>query len=356
MARDISEAVFFVVALLALLLIVTSLVGAPTLDDDTVTEGGTVSTHALLNGTQWTTIGDSTGTDETVYDSRGYAVQLAGADDSYVQATQDYGIATNNQWTVSTWARANQSATSEEMTAVSVDGRVIVNYIGSASEWRIWYYDEGERDSYNLSMAAPNQPGNLTNVQVHNNGTHLQIYRNNTLGDTRNITTDNIADAPTNASNWDGTLEELRTFDESLNNTQRQALVDNPVQHQPDWSPTARAMFDEPYADDQLLLYTDASLETYRATYVAGFGGTELSPGNDYEWNETGPAIRAVSGGAIDGAPVAYVDYSAPEELIPMAQQLRDGWATAMALAAVAALLLILGAIVGYLFLAGGRR
>ena len=306
----------------------------------------------------WVEVNDRAGTNERVVTSRGYAIALTGANDSYIQSTADVDWSTEGTWTVSIWASADPDATHDEMTAVSVDGQVVITYDQTADEWRVWHYDAGSRESAEVSLAAPDQPGSLTNVIARSNGTHLSLYRNNTDSATVEIAGTGSADAPLGSENWHGELEELRVFDDALDDATRQELVDQPIDGQPDTNRTARVMFDEPYEDSQLLLFASGRMAHSNATFVDGFEGEELSEGrtgllSDYQWSETGPQIKIHSGGDAGDAPVVYVDY----DLIPgMSKSLLDSFTAAIGLAVLLPILLILGFVIITLQASRGRR
>lgn len=305
--------------IVVLLLAGTAVIDTMADDEAGITETVTRDGVLLSGAGAWVDVNDGKGTDETVFKTTGFAVNLTGSDDSFVESKSSVDIASDGNWTVSVWARADAEASSANMTAVSLNGRVLIWWNGSSGNWSAWYFDEGSRDSFRVNVSDNGeQPGNFTNIIVTANESTLAIYRNNTLGGTANVTGDSIEDAPVNATNWNGRIEELRTFDKDLNDSKRQELVDSPVEQQPDISPTTRAMFDQPDKDDQLLLYTDTFLRVSNATYSAGFAEQIMdgpSPGNDilmqtdYDWDEAGPRIRPIDGRELDGAPVAYVTY-----------------------------------------------
>lgn len=294
---------------------------------------------------EFTTINNGEGTDETVRNSRGYAVNLTGSDDSYVESKDGYTIAEDNTWAVSTWARVDSDASSDDMTAVSANGRVIIEYAGSRSEWSVWYYDEGNRDSYMVNVSAPNQPANFTNVIAWSNGTHLTVYRNNTQGEVVEISGDNSVDAPVSSTNWNGRLDEVRTFDSPINDSVRSEIVASPIAPQPDTNRTSRVMFDEPDKNSQSIFFTGTRMEHSNVQFSPGLDGQVLSRGTDYEWNTEGPQIKPLSGGELDGAPVAYVDYTFESAL----HSTIEGWGDAVRIAAMIPMILIIGVIIARL-------
>lgn len=302
-------------------------------------DGQVTRQAALLDGADtWVKLDDGKGTGETIYETTGYAVNLTGADDSYVQSDSGVTIATDQNWTVSGWYYVDSDAASRNMSALSLNGRVIVTYNGSANQWEAWYYDEGSSDSYTVTVpTSGNESGNFTNIQVVANGTHLTIYRNLTQGTVANISTSSLSDAPVNATNWDGRLEEVRTFDRGLDSTNRSAVFNSPIEEQPDLDPTGRIMFDQPDKSSQLFLYTSADITQSNVTYSSGFA-EEIVGGGDYAWDTAGPKIRPSSGGDLDGAPVAYATY---EFSTPGIGSVVDGFADMMGLVAIVPILII---------------
>lgn len=335
----------------ALILVIALLVGVTLIDTLASGESGIderiTRDHALL-GDAGTAVTfdegqDGKGTNETVFKTTGFAVNLTGADDSFVESDSNFTISTDQNWTVSVWARADSEASAANMTAVSLNGRLLIWWNGSKGNFSAWYFDEASRDSFQVNVTDNgDQPGNFTNIVVQANGTHLRIFRNNTVGDVKDITGSGISDAPVNATNWNGRIEELRTFDEVLNNSTRQELVDTPIEQQPTVSPTARVMFDQPDRDTQLILYASAALTESNVSYSDGFAAQEMTRAgivqdNDYQWTDDGPKINPQSGGELDGAPVAYASYDFDTALADTI----GAWADVVKVAALIPVLLI---------------
>lgn len=322
---------------------------------ETGTSGGDAVTRQAAvfeDDGEYIRLNDGRGTNQTVYKTTGYAVNLTGASDSYIQSDAEFSIASDDNWTVSVWAYVDQGAP-QDMAAVSANGRVTITLNRTQNQWQGWYYDDGSMNSYTANVSTSgNEVGNLTNVMVWHNGTHLQIYRNNTLGDTVATTgTSNVDSAPVSADNWDGRLEELRTFDKALNATERNTIVNSPVEQLPDSSPTARAMFDQPQKSTQLLLYTNTHLTQSNVTYSDGFGEQVMQGdgnliGADYRWQELGPEIAPIAGSELGGAPVAYASYDLSAR---GAANVVDSWSSFTSLASMLPLVLIGAAIVALL-------
>lgn len=345
--QAVVTAAAIVIALLLGILIVDTIASQE--DGIRMVEGDTV----LLGETgEWVAVSNAAGYDETVVDSRGYAVNLTGASDSYVQTKHGIELAGDATWTISAGGRVDSEAASDHMTLVSADGRVVIEYDGANSQWSAWYYDEGSRDSYRVNVSAPNQPSSWAVVTAWSNGTHVAIYRDGTRGEVVNTTTSNIASASVESQNWNGRMDELRVFDDALSDATIGELSSDAVAPQPGTNRTARAMFDEPGRAEQRLFFAPTSLVTSNATYSGGFPGSEMDGAStlnditgatDYQWSTQGPQIKPVGGGELEGAPVAYVTYQREEALASIV----SAWASFAELAALLPLLLIILVIMG---------
>lgn len=315
-------------------------------------DSGTVQTAALLDGTDWTRLDDTVGTNQDVYDSRGYAVQLAGTNDSYIDAPQPVDV-TNTTWTASVWASRDVDS---DMAALSLDGRLIISYNATQSEWRAWYYDEGSTNSYRTSVPATSGQGQLENVVVVRDGDTLSLYANATNSNSTSITGESSVPAPTDSGGWDGRLEEIRLSHDGWNSTIRQAHYDSPIDPLPT-DHAGRTMLDEPYRDSQRFFYASGDVQTQNVQFVNGLPGQELDGSSvlaaqsDYEWRQEGPQIRAIDGGELDGAPVAYVDYDSKGLVGTFVEDVNQTYS----LLGLAFLAMLLATVVGYLQI-GTRR
>lgn len=305
----------------------------------------------LLDDTgTYTQIESVAGYNEVVRNSRGLAVNLTGSDDSYVQTTNSLDIASSENFSVSVWAQVDNGSESKTMTAASLNGRVVIAYNGSQGNWTAWYYDEGDRTSYRANVSAPDQPQNLTNIQVVFNTTDMRIWRNNTSGEVQDITIDQHAAQP-NGTNWDGRLDELRTFNSTLNASDRGDVYNKPIFAQPGTDRTARVMFDEPNKDTQSVFFAPGvRMDVNNGTFSQGLPGqkaevknvqNDLAGESDYVWDTDGPRIKPLFGGELDGAPVAYITYERETAL----SEMQDSWISYVAVASLLPLVLVLGVI-----------
>lgn len=311
----------------AFLIVIALMLGVVLLDSFAVTgawgettRSGSISYDAArLNGTgSYVSYGERAGNNETVYQTTGFAMQFSGSSSSELSGT-GWTLGNDTTWHASVWAQPHDGATAQTMKIMSIsDGELIIYYNGSASEWAAWYYNQSGRQSYEASVATVTPTNGLTNIQVRANGTHLSIYRNNTVGDEVSIQGVSSVDAPTEAGNWNGTVEELRTFNESLASADRQTLIDQPAEQRPGLGRTMRVMFDQPNTTSELVLLAGGTATASDISYVGGFPAdvmqrktlqNDMAGTSDYRWTVDGPSISPVTGGELDGAPVAYASY-----------------------------------------------
>lgn len=312
--RAVVTAVIFFVVISAGIMALSAFADPQTSDGESRTGEAT-----LLNGPEeYAAVADSYGTDPTVYNSLGKAVELSGANDSYVRASQSVEIASDSTWGISAWASVTNTSTTETVAVLTLDEWGVLTYNGSADAWEAWVYDPATTESYRLNASAPS-PGALTNLQVTANDTHVALYRNNTLGEAKSRSDDAAAAAPSTVSNCPCVLDEVRGIDEYPNSSQRQQLVDEPVAPLNSANRTVRIMFDQAGQSSQLLFYADGRVEQSNVGFVDGHPGevlegqsviNDITGSTDYIWDTTGPSLYVVDGGQLDDAPVAYVDYT----------------------------------------------
>lgn len=254
-----------------------------------------------------TEFGEHLDTVENAEQSLGDAIRLTGANDSQFETESDVDLASGANWSVCTWGEVDSAAANDTMTAISADGRALIQYNGSDGNWSGWYFDDGSTDSYIVNVSAPNQPGNLTNVCLIHNSTDLAIYRNNTPGEVKSTTGSNIADAHLNATNWHGVLEETRVVDVALSSSQRQGLVDHPNRPLSGATPTARLMYDTRASNPSTLpvYWSDTRIRLSNASIVDGFPGENIVQGTDYKV-QFGTFKTISSSDKLDGAPTAW--------------------------------------------------
>lgn len=290
---------------------------------------------------------------DRVVDSTGYAIELTGASDSYVQSNEPVTFAEDGTFSACTFAQVDSGAGSDSMTALSLNGRVLIQYNGSEGNWSAWYYDEGDRDSYRVNVSAPNQPGNLTHVCAIANATHFSIYRNNTIGESDPLTSSSIEDADLNTTNWDGVLEETRVDDDPLDSSQRQQLIDSPVAPITSSNRTARLMYDEGAGSSTEIFVAGTSATVNNGQWVSGHPGHTLTDGVDYQTRLGLEQIRTLSGGQVAGAPVIWASYELKAVLIP--PEITALVDSAWVLASVLSIILVIGALL-FVVLATGRE
>lgn len=297
------------------------------------------------------------GDNHTVFNSRGNAVRLTGANDSFVESDQSIEFATDQNWTVSTWANVNSSAASENMTAISLDGRVLIQFNGSQGNWSVWYFDEGGRNSWRANVSAPNQPGNFSLIVAQHNGTHLTIHRNQTQGDVVNTSAgDNIEPIWVNSTNWNGDLDETRTWDANITDSQRNQLFTDPIDPVVN-ARTARLYYDLGSGNAVLIFHTAGKATLSNGSWVDGKAGSEMDPktgpldvtgGNDYEWDEDGPQIKPRAGGDLEDQPVAWVDFTLFDESETYTGEALEAWDFAATVPAILLGLFIVGLLMRY--------
>lgn len=240
----------------------------------------------------------------SVSDSTGQAADLTKGSD--VQITGGIGVI-GDSWHWSTFASVDDTSRSQVLW--SVRQNYILAYDGASSEYVLWYYNSSTTNSYRTTVAA-STPGSLTNVQVARSGSTLTLYNSSDADSSISITpgTESSASAPTFASQA-GTLEETRTFDTSLNSSERQRLRTDPIKPLKPDNRTARLMFDNDGRQVVIDLRSGASGDIVGGGYgqlggprTSGLAGTTLTEGTDYNLTDPG-GVKLEMTGAYDRAP-----------------------------------------------------
>lgn len=318
-----------------------------TIGQQTDTTPTAVSDIQPLDGASWVNVDSAYGDNQTVYQSWGNAVKLNGANDSYVKSDQEVTIATDGNWTVCTWAKVNDM--NSTMTALSVDGRVLLGYNGTTGNWTGWYYDDGSQSSWVVESNAENETESLHQLCMVRDEPRIRFYVNATRTDSvSNTSAANVDSAGVASENWNGTVEETRTFDEALTASQRNATVNQPNDPLKNGTRTARMMYDAGSGNRVHIWWSDADATLSNGTWTSGFAGEKMDRAgpimaNDYRWNNEGPRIKPSEGGELDGAPVAYIDY----DKASISARVMPDIASALELAPVILLVLLAGVILG---------
>lgn len=313
------------VVIAGILMVVIATVGITVVDaidgvnDNSVNQDDAV----LLDGTNYVDVNqDGQGSNPTVKDSRGHALAFTGADDSYVELNSDANFYTDDNWTVMQGVWIDPSATTNNMTVLALGDPtdVLLRYSNTSgtANFSAVIMDPGDTYIANVTVSDPTDPHLIYITREDNN---VSIYANTTKGESvdTSVSGDINVDL-VNDTNLNGRLDETRTFDDVLNDSQRSALVGDSVQPLKNATRTTRIMYDAGSGTAVSVYWSPVSATASNVSYADGFPGHVLDRAgmiadNDYRWKNTGPKIKPSEGGRIDGAPVAFVEYKFIDQL-----------------------------------------
>lgn len=273
----------------------------------------TVAATEVVNGSSTTTFEDPRLNNEPddvgVRASTGKALKVY--PDSNVVASSGADLTAGN-WSVAATARLDdrRSASDVPRTVASYDnGSVQLMYNDTASGEYLGYYDNGSANA-TVSIAA-NNATEFESLVLRWNGSEL-LLSNGTVSDSAALTT--ATDNAPVAFDWYGTLEEVRTYNGSLNSSVISGYVSDPVAAYPAEDQGVRLMFDE------LRNYDDGSgnVPQYFVSGLADVSNVELtdgvdpqsvSEGTDYELSSEPFAFTVKSGGYLEGQPAIRLSY-----------------------------------------------
>lgn len=276
---------------------------------------------------------------ETVTATREYAVAVDG--DGFVDADPPDGW-DDGSWSVTAVATANESSDRFNPNATHVilaadNGTLLVTY--DAGKWAA-YYDDGAL-TQQVSVNGTLNQTEIVVVRDADNGTlaidadgRRDVQSLDSDTEQRNVTLE-----------WVGTIDEVRYLSVALDDAAIDTYQDDPINPLNASDHTARWMFDEGEGSTSEVYYggSNATLER-NATWAAGVDGPELVDGADYELETDPIRVTTISGGYLDGAPVAYVSYTG--ELAGSVRTVIGGIAGAYELAPVVLLVLVASVVI----------
>jgi hypothetical protein len=150
-----------------------------------------------------------------------------------------------------------------------------------------------------------------THLTVSHDGSVLEVAENATVVASTVTDTANATTTLQTAGNLDGSLDETRVFDAALSASERQQLVDRPTAPLTSTPRQSRVMFDSFAASPSSFpaFFLSDDVQAGDISLVDGFAGEATTAGTDYSLS--GDTISTIGGGSLDGAPAAYVTWTA---------------------------------------------
>lgn len=301
-AKRVGRALLLVVLVIAVL---NPIIGVAT---DLVGGSGSEQTRQVLDpgvGSFADVLGDLALTDSTrVEATLGNALAFDGS--STIDSPHPQNL-TRGGWTVCTVAELDESADQNlTFTAAAYENESILLQF-DAGNWMA-YHNNSTRDG-KATIDAP-APTGETKLCGRWNESHLWIARNGTLGGPVALTSSSTQRNVTR--NWSGTLDELRTFNESLSDGDLQAYANDPIQPLPGRNRTSRFMFDAGSGSTARQFFANSSttgvtVSIGGSAWTDGVDQPALDEGSDYELADTPLRVQVVAGGYLDGAPTLWV-------------------------------------------------
>jgi len=276
----------------------------------------------------------------TAVATRGNAIYLDGSNN--IAGTSGTNNLTEGNFSLAAAPAPNVDASNihdVNRTIASVDnGSAVLYYNGSDY---VGYYDNG---SANATVAlAANATGEFDPLALTANETHISLY-NESANETAAL--DTASDETPILFDWVGRLDELRTFNSTLNDTDAETYTDDPIQSLPATNRTARYMFDEGSGGSTFVYHANESADIDGATFTDGVEGPGQDRGSDFTLSDGPPRVVVESGGYLDGAPVVYVR-SAGGAFSSILTILEGVGSAAISLVALTILMLAAGRIMG---------
>lgn len=135
----------------------------------------------------------------------------------------------------------------------------------------------------------------------------LTLYVGGEQRDTAALTDEKVPRGA--AISWHGGIDEVRTYNATLDEAAASAYAAEPVQPIQPADAEARLMFNED--EETFVYYSGGDAEIVGDVgFGAGVAQPTLQEGTDYELTSSPTEFRAVEGGFVDGAPVVFLSWS----------------------------------------------
>jgi hypothetical protein len=254
-----------------------------------------------------TSLGGNVGSVNTVQSSLDEAVRLTGANDSNVTIDGDADL--GHDLSACSWGTLDSDVvTNNENALLLATQEAITWYNGTSDTWEGYYYNTSSRDSFRASVSAPS-PTTWTLVCLNHANQSLNLSANTTTGSSVATGSSNIADYPENVSNYNGSVEETRLFDEPLNGSRRTEWVAEPGLATTGPAPAARVTYDNfGSGTSYTTFFASGTATATNATVVTGFGAPTVAGGTDY--SISGGTLSILGGGVLEAdGEVLYVGF-----------------------------------------------
>lgn len=248
----------------------------------------------IVGGTQDITVEATTGN------------ALAFDDGDYVEvSSQNFS---DGSWTVCSAAQlrdgANQNLTYDIF--AWDNGSLLLQY--DAGRWSAFYENEtGAEAKATINATSPTQGFTAVCARYNETENRLVVTEDGTVSNPAQL--DNTT-APRNLSQtWNGTLDEVRTFDSAVNNSSLDKYANDPITPLPNTNRTGRYMFDEGEGATTKAYFVGGSVNINGAEWTDGVAKPGLDAGTDYEISTSPLELTIPAGSYLIGAPVVYISW-----------------------------------------------
>jgi hypothetical protein len=272
------------------------------------TSGSTVVIAEVFNATKTTDFTDdrlsSAANGVDVSPSTGESLYLF--EDSRVVADAGAELANGTNWSVAATASIDldrAGATSVPRQVVGYDNDSVRLYYNDSKY--IARYDNG---SANATVSIPEPaPRNLSSLVVRWNGTEL-LLTNGTVSNTTTLTTSPDPAIP--LWDWVGRVDEIRTYNGSINDSAVSGYTSDPISAYPDEPQGVRLMFDQLDNGETAQHFAGGAAVVEGGRLTGGVEPPSMVEGVDYTVDSGPFSITVLAGGYLEGQPTVYLEYA----------------------------------------------
>lgn len=221
-------------------------------------------------------------------------------------------------WSVCSAARLNSDASRDGTYNVFAwnNGSLLLQY--DAGQWAAFYENEtGAEARATIDATSPSDGFTPVCARYNESENSLVVSEDGELSSPAQL---DLTTASRNVSTtWNGTLDEVRTFDSAVNNSTIDAYAADPIVPLPGTNRSARYMFDEGEGSTTMAYFVGSSVSIDGAEWTDGVAGPGLVEGTDYKYSTSPLELTIPTGSYLIGAPVAYISWLSLPFDIPLA-------------------------------------
>lgn len=240
----------------------------------------------------------------TVEATTGNALAFDGSDSVDMTGPTDFD---NGSWTICAAAQLDDGVSQNGTYDVWAyeNETILLQY--DAGQWSVYYNNSTASAKAEINAPSPSIGFAAVCGRYEASTGTLTVARNGSLA---TDSMDQSVERRNLSAKWNGTLDEVRGFDQALADSELQTYGSDPIEPLPGTGREFRLMFDEGSGSETAVYFGSGPVGVDGASWTDGVAGPTLTRGTDYQLKTSPFGIAIVAGGYLEGAPVEHVSWT----------------------------------------------